>query len=290
MMKRPWPPRQARWGHRTAAFLRLETVSPPRFPVTWWSSRPRRRLRRQRPGCSGGMNGKNQTMVHPLSWPFRSAAGPPEEQLILYAQDLRRLLEVERGQRAIIQRVPRDGLRARGALETRTRHRPALIACAALRARARQGLDPACASDHIVEYGFLLHDIGKIGMPDTFSTSPASYRGRRGDPDTHTILGEELLSGVALRMARAGGRAPPSRALGRRGLSRRPAKKDIPFWARVFAVADELDAMTSDRPYRDARSWRGARGGDPPRARAPVRPARRRRLPRAHAAPAPDPL
>ena len=33
--------------------------------------------------------------------PYRSAAAPPEEQLILYAQDLRRLLEVERGQRSL---------------------------------------------------------------------------------------------------------------------------------------------------------------------------------------------
>jgi ribonuclease P protein subunit RPR2 len=35
-------------------------------------------------------------------------------------------------------------------------------------------------------------------------------------------------------------------------------KTEIPLGARVFAVADALDAMTSDRPYRRARSWEEA--------------------------------
>ena len=73
---------------------------------------------------------------------------------------------------------------------------------------------------------------------------------------THTVLGEQVLSGVAffhgegLRIVRShherwdGGGYPD-------GLS----DGEIPLSARVFAVADALDAMTSDRPYRRARSW-----------------------------------
>ena len=73
---------------------------------------------------------------------------------------------------------------------------------------------------------------------------------------THTVLGEQVLSGVAffhgegLRVVRShherwDGSGYPD------GL----AETEIPVAARVFAVADALDAMTSDRPYRRARPW-----------------------------------
>jgi cyclic di-GMP phosphodiesterase len=74
--------------------------------------------------------------------------------------------------------------------------------------------------------------------------------------ETHTILGEQMLGGVAfLRGAglqvvrhhheRWDGDGYPD------GL----AGEEIPIGARIFAVADSLDAITSDRPYRKARSW-----------------------------------
>jgi ribonuclease P protein subunit RPR2 len=70
------------------------------------------------------------------------------------------------------------------------------------------------------------------------------------------VLGEQLLSGVALLQGqglqvvrhhheRWDGQGYPD------GLG----DSEIPLGARVFAVADALDAMTSDRPYRRARSW-----------------------------------
>jgi ribonuclease P protein subunit RPR2 len=194
--------------------------------------------------------------------PFRSAAGPPEEQLILYAQDLRRLLEVERGQRAIIQRAYRETVTAlAGALETKD------IGTGAHSQRVQRyamelatGLDPDLLEDESVEYGFLLHDIGKIGIPDSIlqkrgELSPTERRLLQN----HTVLGEQLLSGVALLQGqglevvrhhheRWDGSGYPD------GL----AQTEIPLPARVFAVADALDAMTSDRPYRDARSWEEA--------------------------------
>ncbi len=54
---------------------------------------------------------------------------------------------------------------------------------------------------------------------------------------------------------------------------------EIPIGARIFAVADTLDAITSDRPYRKASSFDAARAGDPALLRHPVRPSRRRGLP-----------
>ena len=116
---------------------------------------------------------------------------------------------------------------------------------------------PKLLEDPSTEYGFLLHDVGKIGIPDRIlqkpkPLSPAEQRLMQ----THTVLGEQVLSGVAflhgegLRVVRShherwdGGGYPDALA-----------GADIPLAARVFAVADALDAMTSDRPYRQAISW-----------------------------------
>jgi diguanylate cyclase (GGDEF)-like protein len=191
--------------------------------------------------------------------PFRAAAGPPEEQLILYAQDLRRLLEVERGQRSLIQRAYRETVTAlAGALESKDmstgEHSQRVQRYAVELAR---GLDPVLLADQSVEYGFLLHDIGKIGIPDRILQKRGSLSAsERRLLQTHTVLGEQLLSGVALLQGqglqvvrhhheRWDGQGYPD------GLG----DSEIPLGARVFAVADALDAMTSDRPYRRARSW-----------------------------------
>ena len=77
--------------------------------------------------------------------------------------------------------------------------------------------------------------------------------------ETHTILGEQMLGGVAflqgegLRVVRShherwDGTGYPDGMSG----------TEIPLGARIFAVADTLDAMTSDRPYRRAVSWAAA--------------------------------
>ena len=191
--------------------------------------------------------------------PFRSAAGPPEEQLILYAQDLRRLLEVERGQRALIQRAYRETVSAlTGALESKDMgtgaHSQRVQKYAVELAR---GLEPALLEDQSVEYGFLLHDIGKIGIPDKILQKKGSLSpSERRLLETHTVLGEQLLSGVALlhgqgleivrhHHERWDGAGYPD------GIG----EAEIPLGARVFAVADALDAMTSDRPYRRAGTW-----------------------------------
>ncbi len=191
--------------------------------------------------------------------PFRAESEAPEEQLILYAQDLRRLLEVERGQRALVQRAYRETVSAlAGALESKDvgtgAHSQRVQRYAVELARE---LDPALLVDSSTEYGFLLHDVGKIGIPDRILLKRGVLTSsERRLLQTHTVLGEQLLSGVALLQGeglyvvrhhheRWDGKGYPD-ALG---------GTDIPLGARVFAVADALDAMTSDRPYRRARSW-----------------------------------
>jgi ribonuclease P protein subunit RPR2 len=118
-------------------------------------------------------------------------------------------------------------------------------------------VDRQLLEDPSTEYGFLLHDVGKIGIPDRILQKPKPLSPSETRlMETHTVLGEQVLSGVAflhgegLRVVRShherwDGAGYPD------GLS----GMDIPLAARVFAVADALDAMTSDRPYRAAMSW-----------------------------------
>jgi len=193
--------------------------------------------------------------------PYRTASGPPEEQLILYAQDMRRLLEVERGQRALLQRAYRETVTAlAGALESKDTGTGAHSQRVQRYACELAGVAPGLLEDESVEYGFLLHDVGKIGIPDNVLLKKGSLSStERRLVETHTVLGEQLLSGVALLQGQGlqivrhhherwdGGGYPD-------GLG----QAEIPLGARIFAVADALDAMTSDRPYRRALSWEAA--------------------------------
>jgi response regulator RpfG family c-di-GMP phosphodiesterase len=192
--------------------------------------------------------------------PFRSArSDDPQEQLLLYARDLRHVLEIEKGQRNLVQSAYRETVAAlASALESKDTgtkaHSQRVQRYAIELARA---VDPTLLDDPSTEYGFLLHDVGKIGIPDRILQKPkplsaAEERLMR----THTVLGEQVLGGVAffhglgLRIVRShherwDGAGYPD------GL----AGTDIPLAARVFAVADALDAITSNRPYRRARRW-----------------------------------
>ena len=195
--------------------------------------------------------------------PFRAEkVREPEEQLLLYARDLRHLLELERGQRLLIQRAYQETVVALAtALETkdigtgahsqRVQHYALALASV---------VEPKVAQDMSAQYGFLLHDVGKIGIPDDILRKPAPLT----EPEmrvmrTHTVLGEQMLGGVAflqgpgLEIVRShherwDGEGYPDRIAG----------DAIPLGARIFAVADALDTMTTDRPYRKLRSWEAA--------------------------------
>jgi ribonuclease P protein subunit RPR2 len=182
-----------------------------------------------------------------------------EEQLLLYAQDLRRLREIERGQRVLIQRAYRETVTALAAAleskDTGTGAHSQRVQRYALELAA--AVDPSLLADPSVEFGFLLHDVGKIGIPDEILSKQGSLTAEEEHlMQTHTILGEQMLGSVALlqgeglRIVRGhherwDGRGYPD------GL----AGEDIPPGARIFAVADALDAITSTRAYRPAQPW-----------------------------------
>jgi response regulator RpfG family c-di-GMP phosphodiesterase len=170
--------------------------------------------------------------LHPV--PFRaSRAESMPEQLQLYARDLRHLLEIERGQRLLLAEGYRETVTALAtALETKDSgtaiHSQRVQHYAIELARA---LGSELVEDPSAEYGFLLHDVGKIGIPDRILQKQGA--------------GLEV---VRSHHERWDGDGYPDRVGG----------EDIPIGARVFAVADTLDAMTSDRPYRRALPWASA--------------------------------
>jgi diguanylate cyclase (GGDEF)-like protein len=180
-------------------------------------------------------------------------------QAQLLARDLRSLLEIERGQRLLLQRAYRQTVTAlAAALESKDTgteaHSKRVQRYAFLLAAA---VDPLLIDDPSVEYGFLLHDVGKIGIPDHILLKPGPLTvSERRLMETHTMLGEqmltdvEILHGSGIKIVRShherwdGGGYPD-------GLTGR----EIPLGARVFAVADTLDAITSTRPYRPIGTW-----------------------------------
>jgi len=198
--------------------------------------------------------------------PFRATrkhSGDPEEELLLYARDLRHMLELERGQRELLQSAYMETVSAlASALESKdtgTRAHSQRVQNYALALAEHIG-EQQVTTDPSTPYGFLLHDVGKIGIPDGILQKPGPLSpAERRRMQTHTVLGEAMLSGVAflqgqgLRIVRShherwDGHGYPDELAG----------PEIPLGARIFAVADAVDAMTSNRPYRRAMSWRAA--------------------------------
>jgi HD-GYP domain-containing protein (c-di-GMP phosphodiesterase class II) len=110
-----------------------------------------------------------------------------------------------------------------------------------------------------LEFGSLLHDIGKIGVPDAILRKPSpltedEWREMRRHPShgQQILRGIEFLEGAARVVAqhheRFDGTGYP---LGLRG-------EEIDLNARIFAVADAFDAITSDRVYRKGRAYEAA--------------------------------
>ena len=199
---------------------------------------------------SGGTNGV------PLR---RARPAESEEQLLLYASDLRHLVEVERQQRALLNAAYHDTVVAlAGALESKdtgTRAHSERVQ------RYAVELADACApellKDPSIEYGFVLHDVGKIGVPDSVLQKPAALSDtERRLIETHTIVGEQMLEGVSFMSGECLSvvRSHHERWDGH-GYPDRLGGDDIPLGARVFAVADALDAITSNRPYRSEQPW-----------------------------------
>ena len=104
-----------------------------------------------------------------------------------------------------------------------------------------------------LERGALLHDIGKIGVPDHILRKPGGLEPAEWNMmRQHPVFGSEMVGGISfLEQAVPVVRHHHERFDGS-GYPDGLGAEHIPLAARVFAVADTFDAMTSDRPYRKA--------------------------------------
>ncbi len=104
-----------------------------------------------------------------------------------------------------------------------------------------------------VENGALLHDIGKIAIPDSVLFKPAALDpGERKIIGTHPVVGAKLLANVPAMNEIVPCIMHHHERIDGRGYPDGLGGDAIPLGARIIAVADTFDAMTTDRPYRRA--------------------------------------
>jgi ribonuclease P protein subunit RPR2 len=176
--------------------------------------------------------------------------------------ELRRLIEIGRRRNELLDSAYRETLSAiASSLEIRgldsSEHTRRVTAYAM---RLTVEVAPSLCDDPGLEWGFTFHDIGLIGVPDQILLKRGSLRTEEWHVlHQHTVIGQQvlqhvpLLGGEGIRVVRShherwDGSGYPD------GL----AGTDIPLGARIFSVADALDAMTDRRPYRRPLRWEAA--------------------------------
>jgi ribonuclease P protein subunit RPR2 len=185
-----------------------------------------------------------------------------ERQLERYAADLRETFKQERARSQELTRSYTATVRAlSNAVEARDaytgKHAERVTAYALEIARAL-GISLSHAPE--IEFGFLLHDVGKVAIPDAILFKPDTLtEEERALMRQHPVIGAQIVRGIeflgpAVDVVRShherwDGRGYPDGLAGER----------IPLAARVFAVADALDALSTERPYRPASSFSAAR-------------------------------
>src|SRR3954466_12868114 len=191
----------------------------------------------------------------------RSAA-QKEQQLERYAADLRETFKRERERRHELRRSYMATVRALcNAVEARDaytgKHAERVAAYGMEVARIMRA---PFADDPEVEFGFLLHDVGKVAVPDAILWKPEPLtQEERRLMERHPVVGWEILREIDfLGEAKLVVRHHHERWDGA-GYPDRLDGEDIPLAARVFAVADVLDALTTVRPYRRPSSTDDAR-------------------------------
>jgi len=104
-----------------------------------------------------------------------------------------------------------------------------------------------------MQRGALLHDVGKIGVPDYILHKPGPLTQEEwNDMKRHPHIGHEMLRDISFLSGAAEIVHCHHERFDGKGYPRGLAGDEVPLGARVFAVADAFDAMTSDRPYRKA--------------------------------------
>ncbi|HZP81235.1 MAG TPA: HD domain-containing phosphohydrolase [Chthonomonadaceae bacterium] len=111
-----------------------------------------------------------------------------------------------------------------------------------------------------IERGALLHDIGKIGIPDRILLKPGRLtRAEWIEMRKHPVIGYQMCARIEMLKRASQIVLHHHEAWDGTGYPDGLTGEAIPLGARIFAIADTLDAITSDRPYRAAMPFRAAR-------------------------------
>ncbi|MGH2943960.1 MAG: HD-GYP domain-containing protein, partial [Solirubrobacteraceae bacterium] len=207
------------------------------------------------------LQGRIRALESELAQRDREAA-ENERQLERYAADLRETFKQERSRahelRESYMRTVRALASAVEARDAYTARHAERVAAYGLRLADAYGL--RLSDEPEIEFGFLLHDAGKVAVPDAILFKPGRLtNAERLIIEQHPVTGSEIVRDIEfLGTARDVIRHHHERWDGT-GYPDRLAGDAIPISARIFAVADTLDALTTNRPYRRASSIAQAR-------------------------------
>lgn len=140
------------------------------------------------------------------------------------------------------------------AIESRdceTKHHCRRVQAYAVMLAQRLGVPSDALAD--ISYGALLHDVGKIGVPDSILLKPGKlseeeWRTMRN----HTMIGYKMVSRIKFLKGAADIVLYHHERWDGRGYPYGIAGEEIPLGARIFSVIDALDAITSKRVYKEA--------------------------------------
>jgi putative nucleotidyltransferase with HDIG domain len=111
-----------------------------------------------------------------------------------------------------------------------------------------------------IRRGALMHDIGKIGVPDSILLKPGPLTPVEWDEmRRHPEIGFNILKGIGFLSGTAEIVLSHHERFDGNGYPRKLRGSEIHIGARIFMVADTLDAITSDRPYRKSQGYEAAR-------------------------------
>ncbi len=110
-----------------------------------------------------------------------------------------------------------------------------------------------------LEFGALLHDIGKIGVPDSILRKPAKLTEEEWvRMREHPVHGQQILRGIEFLQGAARVVAQHHEQWDGSGYPLGLRGEEIDICARIFSVADAFDAITSDRVYRSGKTYEAA--------------------------------
>jgi HD-GYP domain-containing protein (c-di-GMP phosphodiesterase class II) len=191
-----------------------------------------------------------------------SQAAEKETQLERYAADLRETFKEERARAQELRdsyfatvRALTNAVEARDAYTGKHAER---VAAYALQIGSAIGQEWAGQPE--IEFGFLLHDIGKVSIPDSILHKPEPLTTHERELiQQHPVTGWEIVKQVDFLGAASDVVRHHHERWDGDGYPDGLEGEGIPLTARVFAVADTLDALTTDRPYRPASPFDEAR-------------------------------